>query len=150
ADGPNSRQRFAEESADSLLIQHFAEESDGSLLIPLRGRVARFADGHLKGGYLYPPSAHQSFAEAILRARDGGVWVGTMGHGLVLIRPSGTDSYSESEGLSGNLVSALFEDREGSIWVGTNKGFDRFHAYAVGTFGEREGISVGDLHAVAA
>jgi signal transduction histidine kinase len=73
-----------------------------------------------------------------------------MAHGLVHIRQHGTDSFSELEGLSGNRVSALFEDREGSVWVGTNKGFDRFRAYAVATFAEREGISVGAAHVVAA
>jgi ligand-binding sensor domain-containing protein len=36
------------------------------------------------------------------------------------------------------------------VWVGTNKGFDRFRAYAVATFAEREGISIGAAHAVAA
>ena len=147
---PNVVQHFAKESDGSLLIQHFAEESDGSLLIPLRGRVARFVDGTLKGGYLYSPSARQSLSENILRDRDGGLWVGTMAHGLVHIRQGGADLFSESDGLSGNLVSALFEDREGNVWVGTNNGFDRFRAYAVATFGEREGISVGDAHAAAA
>jgi signal transduction histidine kinase/ligand-binding sensor domain-containing protein len=147
---PDVIEHFAEESDGSLLIQHFAEESDGSLLIPLRGRVARFVDGTLKGGYLYPRSARQFLGESILRDRDGGLWVGTMAHGLVHIRQGGTDNFSESEGLSGNLVSAVFEDREGSVWVGTNNGFDRFRAYAVATFGEREGISVGDAHAAAA
>jgi len=131
-------------------IQHFAEENDGTLLIPLKGRVARFVDGTFKAAYPYPQSARQSHAENMLRDRDGGLWVGTLGRGLVHVRQRGTDSFSQSDGLSGDLVSALFEDREGSVWVGTNKGLDRFRAYAVTTFAEREGVSVGAQHAVAA
>jgi signal transduction histidine kinase/ligand-binding sensor domain-containing protein len=131
-------------------IQAFAEDNDGTLLLPLKGRVARFADGTLKAAYSYPRSASRSHSQNVLRDRDGGLWIGTIGQGLVHIRHDGTDTFSESNGLSGNSVFTLFEDHEGSVWVGTNKGFDRFRAYAVTTFTEREGISVGAAHAVAA
>ena len=125
-------------------IQYFAEDDSGRLLIPIGGRVVRLADGKIEVAYLYPGSAGQSPSENILRDRDGGLWIGTNGQGLVHVNQAGTDTFAQTDGLSGDVVSALFEDREGSIWVGTSKGLDRFRAYSVATFSEREGMSSGN------
>jgi len=43
------------------------------------------------------------------------------------------DVFSQADGLSGDFVSAIFEDREGNIWVATIDGLDRFRESAVAT-----------------
>ena len=67
-----------------------------------------------------------------LRDRRGGVWVGTAGRGLWIGR-DGLDSalpavsnVSVEDGLSSDVVQALFEDREGHVWVGTQSGLHQF------------------------
>lgn len=67
-----------------------------------------------------------------LRDRRGGVWVGTAGRGLWIGRDGfGSDlpavsNVSVQDGLSSDVVQALFEDREGHVWVGTQSGLHQF------------------------
>src|SRR5262249_9733869 len=44
------------------------------------------------------------------------------------------------DGLSGNKVTAVFQDREGDIWVGTTHGLDRFREFAVATLAVKQGL----------
>jgi signal transduction histidine kinase/ligand-binding sensor domain-containing protein len=124
-------------------IQHFTEDRDGSLLIPIAGSIARLRNGEIKTAYRLPSTKHQGSGERILRDRDGALWVGTWSQGLVHLREGSTDSFAQRDGLSGDLVTALFEDREGNIWVGTTKGLDRFSTYSAATFSEQQGLSGG-------
>jgi signal transduction histidine kinase len=52
-----------------------------------------------------------------------------------------TDVFGQADGLSGDYVSALFEDREGSLWVGTHGGLDRFREFAAHTLSSNQGLS---------
>jgi ligand-binding sensor domain-containing protein len=88
------------------------------------------------------PAARQGFRFLrMLRDRDGGVWVGSAGRGIVHLHQEGTDLFSESDGLSGDDIYDLFEDREGNIWVATINGLDRFHALPVVTYSKKQGLS---------
>ena len=131
-------------------IQHFAQDRDGSLLIPIAGSVVRLRDGKIETAYRLPGAAHQGSGEKILRDRDGALWIGTWSQGLVHVREGSTDGFAQRDGLSGDLVTALFEDREGNIWVGTTKGLDRFTAWSVATFSEQQGLSGGGSASVLA
>ena len=54
------------------------------------------------------------------------------------------DVFSESDGLSGDIVMSLCEDREGNIWVATTGGIDRFRELPVTAISVKHGLS-GDL-----
>ena len=81
--------------------------------------------------YPFPDLARQFEAPKLLRDRDGGLWIGTWGWGLVHVHHGRTDVFARSDGLSGENVLSLFEDREGNIWVATFDGLDRFRELAV-------------------
>ena len=68
--------------------------------------------------------------------------------GLVHIHEGRTDTFASADGLSGDDVSALFEDREGNIWVATTDGLDRFRDVAVPTVSEKQGLSNARVFAV--
>jgi PAS domain S-box-containing protein len=121
-------------------VQDLGEAGDGTLLIPLRGRLARFGGGKLETQQTYPAPARNVAGLRLLRDRDGGVWIGTEGAGVVHLHQGRAEVFSQADGLSGDLVSSLFEDREGDIWVATLGGLDRFRNYAVTTYAEREGL----------
>jgi signal transduction histidine kinase/ligand-binding sensor domain-containing protein len=82
-------------------------------------------------------------SQAILFARDGDLWITTMGDGLRRVpspedlkgkpgRFSGSiESYTAKDGLSDDIAESAFQDREGNIWVGTFGGLDRFHKGAL-------------------
>ena len=87
----------------------------------------------------------------LLRDRDGGLWIGTVERGVIHVHNDGrTDVFTESDGLSGNVVLSLFEDREGNVWVATTGGLDRFRELPVATISVKQGLSSDAAQAVLA
>src|SRR5580693_5386104 len=120
--------------------QNLGEAGDGTLLIPWPGKLGRFRGGKLERQDPYPAPARNVEGVVLLRDRDGGIWIGTSGAGVVHLHQGRADVFSEADGLSGDLVSSLFEDREGDVWVATLGGLDRFRNYAVTTYAQHEGL----------
>ncbi len=86
----------------------------------------------------------------LLRDRDGGLWIGTVERGLIHVHNGRTDVFTQSDGLSGNVVLSLFEDREGNVWVATTGGLDRFRELPVATISVKQGLSSDATEAVLA
>jgi signal transduction histidine kinase/ligand-binding sensor domain-containing protein len=122
-------------------MQGMADSEDDALLIAATGAVMRLADGKAEAVYR-SPTARQGFRVLrMLSDRDGGLWVGPAGRGIVHIHGGRTDVFSELDGLSGDDIYDLFEDREGNIWVATINGLDRFHELPVITYSKKQGSS---------
>jgi signal transduction histidine kinase/ligand-binding sensor domain-containing protein len=121
-------------------IQALGEDADGALLLGWKGGIYRFIDGKTEA-YSTPGFARQFQATRILRDHDGGLWIGTLSHGLVHVHQGRTDVFAQSDGLSGDDVHALFQDREGNIWATTINGLDRFRDFAVATLNVNQGLS---------
>ncbi|HMF94188.1 MAG TPA: two-component regulator propeller domain-containing protein [Vicinamibacterales bacterium] len=134
--------RFYPQPAQLNGIQGFADGDDGALLVSEVGGLRRFVDGKAEMVHPFPASMQQFDLNKLLRDRDGGIWVGgTIGSGLLHVHKGMRDAFAEPDGLSGDGVTALFEDREGSVWVATRDGLDRFHDTAVATLSVRQGLS---------
>ena len=124
-------------------IQGLAEGDDGALLISTRDGIRRFVDGKTEVVYRLPGFVRQFQALRLLRDRDGGLWIGTFGRGLVHVHQGRTDVFAQSDGLSADdAANSLFEDREGNIWVATSNGLDRFRDFAVARFAVNQGLSI--------
>ena len=80
-------------------------------------------------------------AGTVLRDRDGGLWIGSIAHGIVHSYEGKTTMFTLNDGLSSDVVYGLFEDREGSIWVGTSEGLDRFRELPVTSLSVKQGLS---------
>ncbi len=117
-----------------------AESDDGTILIAKAGAINRLVNGRLEVLYRLPPSTREFHVRRMLRDRDGGLWIGTTGRGLVHIHQGRTDTFTRAEGLSGEDITAIFEDRDGNIWVGGFNGLDRFREIPVQTYTERDGL----------
>lgn len=65
----------------------------------------------------------------VLADRDGRLWVGTLGGGVIQLDFAQSNSllhrYHGETVLTNDLVRAVLEDREGNIWVGTQSGLNR-------------------------
>ena len=74
---------------------------------------------------------------AALEDREGNLWFGVLGSGLVLKTKAGVVSYfqtnNNSNSLSDNNVFCIFEDSKGAIWVGTYNGLNEYNK-ATGKF----------------
>lgn len=88
-----------------------------------------------------PLRGHDVNSNKLLRDRDGGLWIGTVERGLIHVHHGRTDRFTKADGLSGDIVLALFEDREGSVWVATTGGLDRFRELPVTTVSVKQGLS---------
>lgn len=66
------------------------------------------------------PEITQDQVVSLLADRQGRLWIGTWGGGLVRLEGGKFTRFSSEDGLPGDLVSALFEDRQGRLWVGTD------------------------------
>jgi PAS domain S-box-containing protein len=86
-------------------------------------------------------SDHDVDANKLLRDRDGGLWIGTVERGLIHVHNGRTDVFTQSNGLSGDVILSLFEDHEGNIWVATTGGLDRFRELPVTTVSSQQGLS---------
>ena len=120
--------------------QGMADE-DGALLIATTGAVMRLADGKAEEVYRFPTARRGFRRLGMLRDRDGGLWVGPAGRGIVHIHGGRTDVFSQSDGLSGDDIYDFFEDHERNIWVATVNGLDRFHELPVVTYSKSQGLS---------
>jgi signal transduction histidine kinase/ligand-binding sensor domain-containing protein len=118
-------------------LHDITDGDSGALLIITGGDITELGDG--KGPL--PFAELQGSGATLLRDRDGALWVGTQGRGLLHIHHGRTDTFGKSDGLSSERVSQIFEDREGNIWVATVDGLDRFHAVAAATVSQQQGLS---------
>jgi len=124
------------------------EDDKGALLISARSGMRQLVDGRVEAYRVR--GAGRLTIRTLLRDRDGGLWMGSLGGGLVHVHAGRTDVFTESDGLSGDTVSNFFEDREANIWVATSGGLDRFREVAVTTFTAKQSLSADNVGAVLA
>lgn len=117
-----------------------SEDDDGTLLIVKGGAIQRLVNGHLEVLSRLPASTREFHIRRMLRDRDGALWIGTTGRGLVHIHQGRTEMFTRAEGLSGEDITALFEDRDGNIWLGSFNGLELFSDTPVQTYTERDGL----------
>jgi len=123
------------------MIYSIAEDHQGEIWVSTsrKGGVK-----HLVAGKFVPyrfPAGQKIQPGALLSDRDGGLWIGTKGQGLVHLYEGRMDRFTQADGLSNDYVRSLFEDREGNIWAATDGGLDRFRDLPITTISKREGLS---------
>ena len=60
----------------------------------------------------------------LLVSSDGTLWVGTNGGGLMAYKNGQWKTFTPEQGLTSEIISALFEDRQKRLWIGTRKGLN--------------------------
>lgn len=63
---------------------------------------------------------------SILETKDGAIWVGTQGSGLLKYYKGRWKMYTEKQGLPNNNVLNILEDNNGAIWMSTFNGISKF------------------------
>jgi signal transduction histidine kinase/ligand-binding sensor domain-containing protein len=134
--GPPQRWKLG---ASTVQIQSMAEGAGGALWVSFYGGITKIVGGRSEA--YRAPAKWQLDPTAIVRDRDGAVWIGTRDHGLIHVRSNGTDLFAKPDGLSSDLVSTMFEDREGNMWVATLDALHRFRDFAVPSITTSQGLS---------
>jgi signal transduction histidine kinase/CheY-like chemotaxis protein len=99
----------------------------GRMLVPtLDGLAIRRPDGQ----WTYVRSPQGLLADrlsAVLQDREGTVWIGTPGFGLVRWPGYGAwETWGHAEGFANESFWGLAHDQQGVMWAATNKGVHRF------------------------
>jgi signal transduction histidine kinase/ligand-binding sensor domain-containing protein len=126
-------------------IFSLARGPDGSLWVGMSeegpgGGLQQLKDGAVKPFVTATFNGSSFDIGTLMFDRDGNLWVGTVGKGLLRIHGNTVEHYDHTNGLSGDSVYALFEDREGIVWAGTTSGIDSFRDPPVVTFSQVEGL----------
>ena len=119
------------QAADGLpsdVVQAFAETPDHALWIGTTNGLVRF-DGSSFRNYRREntPALGADSVFCLTVTRDGTLWIGVEGGGLVHYRDDHFREFTVLDGLSNNVVRAIFEDRDGLLWVGTDQGLFQLH-----------------------
>jgi diguanylate cyclase (GGDEF)-like protein len=79
---------------------------------------------------------------ALLLDREGFLWIGTNGGGLLRMKEGRFDRFTTREGLVYDNVTALCEAPDGSIWIGTyGGGLSRLKGGSFSNFTTRDGLT---------
>src|SRR5256712_3964085 len=113
------------QSPSAMTVTALAEDWSGQLWIGTTHGVATFKDGrivrHDTDGF---PTVQILSIDV---TRDGSVWIGTRGNGLLRYRSGQFRTYTAADGLPSANVSAIYEDSHGTLWIGTlDHGVGRF------------------------
>ncbi|XHS78146.1 two-component regulator propeller domain-containing protein [Burkholderiaceae bacterium UC74_6] len=142
---PGAPQRFA---TSGMRVGDLSTTVDGQILIGTRGAGLKQVAGDKLIPFPIQAAAkpaewvpgRDAKANKLLRDRDGGLWIGTEGHGIIHLKDGQADTFTRAEGLSGNIACSLFQDREGNIWFGSEKGLDRFRKLPVTSLSVQQGL----------
>jgi len=124
------------------MIYSMVEDHGGEIWVSTQtaGVLKHVVNGKLMS-YPIPAAGPKAQPGALLADRDGGMWIGTQGEGLLHLYEGRLDRFTQSDGLSDDFVRGLFEDHEGNVWAATNGGLDRFRDFPVTRITRREGLS---------
>lgn len=130
------------EGLPSGAILAMAQTRDGYIWLASQEGLARF-DGVRFDVFnsANTPQIQNNFMTALLTDRDGALWIGTLGGGLLRWSDGSFTSWTEAGGLPSNAVRCLCQTRDGTLWIGTERGGlvsrkdGRFTLY-----GERQGL----------
>ena len=99
-------------------VQAMQQTAAGYLWIGTTGGAVRFDGSHFS-----PVANAEGSIFSMLAEKDGSLWLGTEGSGLLHLQPDGTiTTLFTAQGLTDGFVRAILRDRRGRIWVGTDNG----------------------------
>jgi signal transduction histidine kinase/ligand-binding sensor domain-containing protein len=74
--------------------------------------------------------------------RDGNLWIGTNGEGLIRFKDRLIRMFTTADGLPNNIPMTVLSKRDGSLWVGNNcGGLSVFNGQRFKTYNENDGLS---------
>lgn len=111
--------------SEGLAVTALGEDWSGQLWIGTTHGIVTLKDGRLvrhdTDGF---PTVQ---IPSICVTRDGSVWIGTRGNGLLRYRSGAFRAYTSADGLPSQNINALYQDSHGTLWIGTlDHGVGRF------------------------
>jgi len=126
-DGYTRRVWQTQDGLPENTVQAFAQSAGNYLWIGTSGGLLRF-DGERFAVFDHEntPAIREDSIFCLTVTRDGSLWAGTDGRGLLRYRNGVFRTYSARDGLSNDFIRSVYEDRAGTLWAGTDDGLFRF------------------------
>jgi ligand-binding sensor domain-containing protein/signal transduction histidine kinase len=124
------------------LVQAIAQTRDGYLWVGTLEGLARF-DGMNFTTFdaKNTPEIKNSSITALCADQQGTLWIGTDGGGLVCLSGGTFSHYGKTNGLAGDILSAIYEGKDGSLWIGTTTGMSRYRNGKFSNYTKKDGLS---------
>jgi ligand-binding sensor domain-containing protein/signal transduction histidine kinase len=139
-------------------VRAIHEDRSGKLWIGVLGGAlgARFRDGALcvkKGPRFEVVATGDGLPSmavmTVLDDRDGNLWLGTAGGGIVRVRDGRFEHSLLSDTTSDDMVYAIAEDSDGNLWIGTQPGgLHRLRNSRFVTYETRDGLTDGVIESL--
>jgi len=105
------------------VIQSFSQTVDRYLWIGTTTGLLRFDGAQFTSfNQANTPALAARSVFCLSRTRDGTLWIGTEGGGLIQYHRGVFRAFSSKDGLTNNVVRVVLEDHQGRLWVGTDDG----------------------------
>ena len=116
-----------EQGLPQSVVQAIVQTPEGYLWLGLEEGLVRF-DGVQFTHFHKGNTAAFTYNDVpvLLVDRAGNLWIGTDGGGLLCFKEGKFTVYTTKQGLTGEVIEAIYEDRQGSLWVGTNHGLSQW------------------------
>ncbi|WP_446745035.1 two-component regulator propeller domain-containing protein [Silvibacterium acidisoli] len=107
-------------------VRMIAQQSDGKLLLATAAGLATFDGLHFQS-FSISASIDGEAVNAMLHTRNGDLWIGTDGQGVLQLTASGAlNNISELAGLSNERIRTFHEDADGGVWIATQNGIEHY------------------------
>jgi len=121
------------EGLDNDWVRSIHPAPDGTVwILDWRGGISRYRGARVQSLRIPESFRNRQPGAIIHQAPDGTVWFSAVG-GVGRFFPdpgpelSGRfDRLTETNGLAGDVVNAIFSDADGTVWLGANKGLSRY------------------------
>ena len=112
------------------------EDPQGNLWVHSATGMFRLAGAKLE------PLVSNVQVRAVSADREGNLWIGTNGGGLMRFKDRAIRVFTKADGLPNNVPMTVLSTRDGSLWVGNNcGGLSVFHGQRFKTYDERDGLT---------
>lgn len=121
-------------------VRSIFRASDGTTWAGTTTGIAHIAAGRIERVRL-PGAAPYAPVTALGADRDGGLWIGTEGHGLYRYAAGQMTQLTARSGLlSNDDVTSVYIGQRGTVWVGTRHGLNRFRSVQMSPLTTRNGL----------
>jgi signal transduction histidine kinase/ligand-binding sensor domain-containing protein len=131
--GGESKEYALEGYPSATRVKSILETSDGAVWVGTVSGLQR-SRGSLDNARFNRISDIDSTVRVLRKDRDGTLWIGSIGGGLVRFRDGRFTRMTMPDNPPGSTVLGLFEDSEQNIWVGMQTGMLRLSRTAMTTF----------------
>ena len=131
-----SIERFQPYGAGGHAVARLYEDLRGNLWVSATAGFFRVSGNRLE------PWAPGIATRAIGSDREGNLWVGTNGQGLIRFKDRPIRMFTTADGLPNNIPMTVLSKRDGTLWVGNNcGGLSAFNGKSFHSYDEKDGLS---------